>query len=181
MSIKHQQVEWRRDRVLELSSRGHTQADIASLLQVDKSLICKDIAYLRRRAQDNLQHHIHEIVPEEYQKAMVGMKHNLKRVLEIADSTTDSKLKLQASSIANECYRDIMDLCTNAGIVSDALKFVESKTEKLISDSSHKQSKEIIDDQEITTGTEAETETEEETETDTDTKTETDIETEGVF
>jgi hypothetical protein len=54
---------------------------------MDKSLICKDIAYLKRRAQDNLQHHIHEVVPEEYQKCITGMKRNLRRVLEIADST----------------------------------------------------------------------------------------------
>jgi hypothetical protein len=173
--VKQQELNWRRSKVLELSSQGYSEREIGEILKVSDTAVHRDLIIIRRRAQDNLQHHIHEVVPEEYQKAMVGMKRNLKRVLEIADSTADTRLKLQASSIANECYRDIMDLCTNAGIVSDALKFVESKTEKLISDSSHKQSKEIIDDQEITTGTEAETETEEETETDTD------IETEGVF
>jgi transcriptional regulator with AAA-type ATPase domain len=32
----------------------------------------------------NLQKHIHEVIPEEYQKYMVGMKRKLKQILEIA-------------------------------------------------------------------------------------------------
>jgi hypothetical protein len=62
---------------------------------------------------------------------MVGMKRNLKQTLEIAETAADSKTKLQARAIANDCYRYIMDLCTNAGIVSDALKFVTQKKEQI--------------------------------------------------
>ena len=36
---QQQQIEWRRDRVLELSSQGFTQSDITTMLQVDKSPI----------------------------------------------------------------------------------------------------------------------------------------------
>jgi hypothetical protein len=62
---------------------------------------------------------------------MVGMKRNLKQTLEIRDTASDPKTKLQAAAIANDCYRYIMDLCTNAEIVSDALKFVTHKKEQL--------------------------------------------------
>jgi len=60
LSTKTQQVEWRRDRVLELSSQGFTQSDIATMLQVDKSITSRDLGYLRQQAQENLQKHIHE-------------------------------------------------------------------------------------------------------------------------
>ena len=50
------------------------------------------------------------------------MKQNLKHVLEIGQAATDPKIKLEARRIANDCYRYIMDLCTNVGIVNDALK-----------------------------------------------------------
>jgi hypothetical protein len=50
---------------------------------------------------------------------------------EIGEAALDPKIKLEARRIANDCYRYIMDLCTNAGIVSDALKFVERKKEQL--------------------------------------------------
>ena len=53
------------------------------------------------------------MVPEEYQKCMVGMKRNLKQTLEIRDRDTasDPKVKIQAAAIANDCYHSIMDQC----------------------------------------------------------------------
>ena len=59
------------------------------------------------------------------------MKQNLKHVLEIGETASDLKIKLEARRIANDCYRYIMDLCTNAGIVSDALKFVTQSQQKI--------------------------------------------------
>jgi hypothetical protein len=122
--VRNQQIEWRRTKILELSSEGYNQTEICQKLRLDKSTVNRDIQFLRQQAQDNLQKHIHEVVPEEYQKCMVRMKQNLKYVLQIGEQATDPKVKLEARRIANDCYRYIMDLCTNAGIVSDALKFV---------------------------------------------------------
>ena len=34
-------------------------------------------------------------------------------------------------AIANDCYKFILDMTTNAGIVSDALKYVTQKTEQI--------------------------------------------------
>jgi hypothetical protein len=59
------------------------------------------------------------------------MKCNLKQTLEIRDNTSDPKVKLQAAAIANDCYKFILDMTTNAGIVSNALKYVNQKTEQL--------------------------------------------------
>ena len=64
-------------------------------------------------------------------KCMVGMKQNLKHVLEIAETATDTKTKLQSRVIANDCYKFIMEMSTNAGIVSDALKFVNQSKQKI--------------------------------------------------
>jgi transposase len=128
---KQQQLDWRRSRVLELSSEGYSQREIAQKLQVDLAAVNRDIQFLRQQAQDNLQKHIHEVVPEEYQKCMVGMKRNLKETLAIAETATDPKVKLQARAIANDCYKFIMEMSTNAGIVSDALKFVNQSEKKL--------------------------------------------------
>ena len=125
------QLQWRRSKVLELDSQGYSQMEIAAKLQVSDSTISRDMDHLRQQAQDNLQKHIHEVLPEQYQRCMVGMQHNLKETLEIAQSASDPKTKLQARAIVNDCYKIIMDLCTNAGIVSDALKFVTQKQEQI--------------------------------------------------
>jgi DNA-binding MarR family transcriptional regulator len=45
MSTRMQQIiEWHRHKVMELLSKGESnQSEIAGILQVDKSIICRDI------------------------------------------------------------------------------------------------------------------------------------------
>jgi hypothetical protein len=113
-----QQLEWRRVQVLELTSQGYSQREIASKVQMDLAAVNRDIQFLRHQAQENLQKYIHETVPEEYQKGMVGLRQNLKHVLEIAETSSDPRIKLEARRIANDCYRHIMDLTTNGIVVT---------------------------------------------------------------
>ena len=80
-----------------MSAEGYTVREIAQKLQVGHSTVDNDLLYLRKQAQENLQKHIHEVVPEENQKCMVGMKQNLKHVLEIGQAATDPKIKLEAN------------------------------------------------------------------------------------
>jgi hypothetical protein len=98
---------------------------------VDKSIISRDLAYLRQQAQENLQKHIHQTIPEEYQKGMVGLRQNLKHVLEIAETSSDPRIKLEARRIANDCYRYIMDLISNGTIVMNAINYVQGKMDHL--------------------------------------------------
>jgi hypothetical protein len=62
---------------------------------------------------------------------MTGMKHNLRQTLEIAETSSDPRVKLEASRIANDCYKYIMDLTTNSTIVTDAIKMVTQKQEQI--------------------------------------------------
>ena len=152
--MKQQQIDWRRAKVLELSSQGYTEREIAEELQpIAPATIHRDLVHLRQQAQESLQKHIHETVPEEYQKCMTGMKRNLKQTLEIAESGADPKVKLQVRAIANECYKYIMDLTTNGAIVTDAIKYVNQKQEQI--DTLHKLDERIegIEEGEETTTT----------------------------
>jgi predicted transcriptional regulator len=103
--VRQQQIEWRSSQVLELSSEGYNQMEIAQKLQIDKSAVNRDILYLRKQARENLQYHIHDKIPDEYQNCTTGMKRNLKQTLEIAETTSDPRTKLQARAIANDCYK----------------------------------------------------------------------------
>jgi DNA-binding transcriptional regulator LsrR (DeoR family) len=146
---KQQQLNWRRAQVLELASEGYTQREIANKLQLDLTAVNRDIQFLRQQAQDNLEHHIHKTLPEEYMKCMVGMKRNLKQTLEIAENTADPKVKLQARAIVNDCYKYIMDLTTNGRIISDSITYVQAKLEGLYSDSGLKIARNKIKESEL--------------------------------
>jgi DNA-binding NarL/FixJ family response regulator len=46
-------VEWRRRHVFELSSKGQSQTEIVSKLQISESTISKDLDHLRQQANAN--------------------------------------------------------------------------------------------------------------------------------
>jgi transcriptional regulator len=126
-----QQMEWRRDRVLELSSQGFSQSDIATVLHVDRSIISRDMAQLRHRARENLQKHIHQTIPEEYQKAMNSLNQVLRMSWSIVGKTEDEKTRLQALALINDVNKYRTELVTNGVIVHDSLQIIQSKMEHL--------------------------------------------------
>jgi predicted transcriptional regulator len=65
---KGKMVDWRRNKVQQLLVRGYSQWDVAEELQIDQSTVSRDIQYLRQQAQENLQKHIQQKLPEEYQR-----------------------------------------------------------------------------------------------------------------
>jgi hypothetical protein len=59
MKIQQQIIDWRRAKVMELLSKAKSnQSEIARILQVDKSIICRDNAYLIQQAKANIKRYI---------------------------------------------------------------------------------------------------------------------------
>ena len=123
-----QQIEWRRSQVLELSSKGHNQSEIAKILQVDKSIICRDLSNLREQSKQNIKRYIDEKLPEEYEKCLVGLTAILKEAWNIAQETNDKRERIHALLLAKDCYGMKLELLTNATVVDDAIKFVSSNS-----------------------------------------------------
>jgi hypothetical protein len=122
-----QQVEWRRAKILELMSKGETnQSEIAGILQVDRSIVCRDVAYLRQQAKENVVRYVDERLPEEYEKCPVGLNSILKEAWSM--SQTDDSIKsdkIKALALAKECYAMKLELLTKVTVVNDA-RFVSS-------------------------------------------------------
>ena len=57
-------LEWRRNKVLELSSQGNSQPEIATILQVGVVTINRDLPHLRKQAKDNIKKYIDERLPD---------------------------------------------------------------------------------------------------------------------
>jgi predicted transcriptional regulator len=95
-------IDWRRSKVQELSSQGHSQRDIAQMLQVSNGTVNKDLFILRQRAKDNIKRYIDERLPEEYEKCLVGLTAITKEAWNMAHNTEDKREKIQALSLAKE-------------------------------------------------------------------------------
>src|ERR671927_644468 len=124
------QVEWRRAKVLELLSKGDSQSEIAKVLQVDLSIISRDVYFLRQQAKDNIKRYIDERLPEEYEKCLVGLNAITKEAWNTANNTEDKREKIQALSLAKDCYSMKLNLLTNATVVDDAIRFVSAKSKE---------------------------------------------------
>jgi hypothetical protein len=138
--------DWRRSKVQELLVKGYNHYEIANTLQILRPTITKDIQYLRHQDKENLQNHVQERLPQEYENCMTGINKVLQLTWEIAEKPTDDKTRLQAFAQLNEGYKFKMDLTTNGVVITDAIKFVQINKEKLTmstkEDNGSKESKE---------------------------------------
>ena len=95
--------------------RSYNQSEISRILQISQPTINRDITYLRQQAKDNIKKYIDERLPEEYEKCMVGLTAILKEAWNTAaNNTEDKREKIQALSLAKECYSMKLNLLTNA-------------------------------------------------------------------
>ena len=118
-------------RQIELSSQGFNQSDIARILEINKSIISRDMVYLRQQAKERLRTHISDTMPVEYQKGMAAIDQVLRMCWAVVGRTNDERVRLQALALIDQCNAHKMEMVTNGSIVSDALKYVTAKTEKL--------------------------------------------------
>src|ERR1041385_2421257 len=133
--MEHQnqeQLQWRRDKVQELCSKGYSQREISQTLQVGLATVNRDISYLRNQAKANIKRYIDKRLPEEYEKCLVGLTAITKEAWNTAHNTEDKREKIQALSLAKECYSMKLDLLTNATVVDDAIRFVSQKSKEKV-------------------------------------------------
>lgn len=128
-------LEWR-NKVLELSSQGQSQAEIATVPHVGVATINRDLSHLRKRTKNNIKKYIDERLPVEYEKCMVGLNSILREAWYTSQIAEDKREKMLASSLAKECYVMKLDLLTNATVVDDAIRFVDAKSSNLIAKAS---------------------------------------------
>jgi hypothetical protein len=118
--IEHKEkdrIDWRRGKVQELCSQGYSQREIAQVLQVSNGTVNRDLTILRQQAKENIKTYIDERLPEEYEKCLVGLNAITKEAWNTAHQTEDKREKLQALSLAKECYSMKLELLTNASVV----------------------------------------------------------------
>jgi predicted transcriptional regulator len=121
-----------RNRVLELTSQGYSQRQIANILQVGHSTVGNDVTFPRQKAKENIKSYVDEKLPEEYEKCLIGITSILREAWNTSHHSNDSKEKIQALYLAKECYSMKLDLLTNGTVVNDAMRFVsEHKNEKV--------------------------------------------------
>ena len=90
------QMDWRRNKVWELFSRGYSQFEISNMLHISQSTISRDINYIQNKTNKK------DIDPddqlyEEYEKMDLIFDESIKELWKIIDSSkTSSKEKTKS-------------------------------------------------------------------------------------
>jgi len=120
-----QRLQWRRDKVRELSVKGYTQRQIASILKVNLTSVNEDLQYLRQQAKQNITKYINDYLPAEYENCLDGLNNILTEAWQMSLSG-EKRERMQALTLAKECYSMKLDLLSSATVIDRAVKFVEN-------------------------------------------------------
>jgi hypothetical protein len=127
LSTKTEQLEWRRQKVIELKAIGLNHSEIARELQVARTCIVEDVQYLRKRAKDSIKEYVTEHLPEQYQICMTALDTILKNAFVIMSKSEDNREKLQALQLFKDTHITKLELLSNATTIDSALDFIRSQ------------------------------------------------------
>ncbi len=96
MEQQQNQVQWTRDKVQQLCSKGCSQREISQTLQIGLATVNRDISYLRNQAKDNIKTY----TAREYEKCLIGLTAITKEAWTTVQNTEDKREKIQALSLA---------------------------------------------------------------------------------
>ena len=119
------QIEWRREKVLELASDGYGVREIARLLEISHPTVSRDMQWLRYQAKEQIRKYIDEQVPLEYHKTLTGLQNIIKSMSDIISKSSDNREIMQASGIKIQALNMKMELVSSANLVHEAIDLVE--------------------------------------------------------
>lgn len=106
----------------------------------------EDLQWLRLQAKENIAHYIDEYLPAEYENCLDGLNNILTETWTMSVNG-EKRERMQALSLAKDCYAMKLDLLSSATIVDRAIKFVDRHKSKSGGQGLTDQSEEVrIDD-----------------------------------
>jgi Bacterial regulatory proteins, luxR family len=119
-------IEMRRSKVLSLLAKGLPKQDIARELGVANSTISLDVQQIQCQSQEELEHHISEIIPFHYKICMQGYRDILLAASSIVQNATDDRAKISALSLMANIYDKILATDMHGPTISMATQMAKT-------------------------------------------------------
>lgn len=131
---KHQrQMAWRRHKIFQLMVQGVTNTyELSHILQVSQSTCFRDVQWLKAQATKELRTHIQERLPWQYKVCSEGITSVLRHAWSLVLEDNTKANKIATLSLISSCYKDLLEISTNAGVVTEALQQVENMKHELL-------------------------------------------------
>ena len=102
-------IAWRRAKVLEYVSRGHSQREISDILKVSTGTVSEDLKHVLEDARNNKDKLLDRIFVEQY-KATNRLDQLLIHLFSLIEGSNDEGAKLQAISLVSEITNQRLDI-----------------------------------------------------------------------
>ena len=121
----HNMLRW-----LMVLQQIHIDAERKSLPRgIDTARDCR---YLREEATRELQTHIRGRLPFEYKICSQGLQEVLKYAWSLLLQDDSRASKIATLSLIAQCYKDRLEIATNASVVTEALQQVEKMKQQIL-------------------------------------------------
>jgi transcriptional regulator with XRE-family HTH domain len=118
------EIEIRREAVLELASKGWTQQQIAQKLGYSQAQISKDLAVIRSRAREQLTNHYQEL-PMRYRMVLSNLEAIRKEAWQTVAHTQDARSKSVLFNTLIAVNREIMDVIAAGDLIEQEVANAE--------------------------------------------------------
>lgn len=127
---KKSNLEWQRNRIVELYSEGRNQSQLAQILKISQPTVFRDLQYQRRQSRNKVKIYLDEYVTFEHNVCQVGINSILRKAWDIINNENSSeKSVFQALSLAKDSYIVKNDLLGDKTTIEKAIDFVQTHHE----------------------------------------------------
>ena len=106
--------------------------DLTSVLRISQTTASRDVQFLKRQATEQLKFHVQERLPWEYRACSQGIAEVLKYAWSIILQDDTRANKIATLSLIAQCYKDRLEIATNAAVVTDALQQVGKMKQQIM-------------------------------------------------
>ena len=125
-SKKAQLFQYRREMIQSLASKGHSEREIATKLQISSPTGHRDLSILKQKAKRNISKYIDEELPNEFHNCLLGLNLILQQAWKMSlDKLAERRERIAAMILIKDCYAMKLDLLSSATVIDRAIKFVE--------------------------------------------------------
>jgi transcriptional regulator with XRE-family HTH domain len=119
-----EEIELRRDTVLELASKGWTQHQIAQKLGYSQAQISKDLAVIRSKAREQLASHYQEL-PIRYRIVISNLEQIRKEAWQTVANTQDARSRSVLFNTLISVNREILDVIAAGDLIEQEVANAE--------------------------------------------------------
>jgi len=123
--VRQSQIDWRRQKILELASDGYSNREISTQLKIPHATVDRDVLQLRAEAKEQIHKYITDQVPYEYKKTLAGLEGIIKHMSNIIVKAIDNKEVMHATTIKMQALNMKMEMVAGANLVEEAIDLVD--------------------------------------------------------